>query len=122
MRKLVFNIVAILCAVTMHNSLIGSTTYAKDFEKVIRKEFTISESGEVVIENRYGKVNVNTTGGNEVVIEVTIIVDKRNEDDAQEFFDKVEIDFNNSRSAVSAVTEIGKEKKSSWTSWLNPKN
>jgi len=122
MRKLVFNIVAILCAVNLHNSLAGSASYAKDYEKVIRKEFAIVESGEVIIKNRYGKVNVNTTGGNEVVIEVTIKVDKGNEDDAQEFFDKVIINFNNSRSEVSARTEIGKQKKSSWTSWLNPKN
>lgn len=122
MRKLAFNIVAILCAVTMHNSLAGSASYAKDYEKVIRKEFTIAESGKVIIENRYGKVNVNTTGGNEVVIEVTIKVDKRDEEDAQEFFDKVNIDFSNSRSEVSAITEIDKQKSSSWTSWFNPKN
>lgn len=122
MRKLAFNILALLCAGIIHNSVSGSSIYAKDFEKVIKEEFTISESGKVDISNRYGTVKINTTGGNEVVIEVTIKVDTRNEDKAEEFFDKVDIDFSSSSSEVSATTEIGNQKSSSWTSWLNPKN
>lgn len=122
MRKLVFNALAILFVGIMHNSLSGSSIYLKDYEKVIREEFTIAENGKVSIANRYGKVKVNTTGGNEVVIEVTLKVDKKNQGEAQDFFNKININFDNSRSEVSAVTEIGKQKSSSWTSWLNPKN
>ena len=122
MRKLVFNVIAILCAVVISTSLSGMSTYTKDFKKVIREEFTISKDGEVNIANTYGTVKINTTGGDEVVIEVTIKVDKRSEDDAEEFFEKVNIEFDNSRSEVSAMTKIGNQKKSSWTKWLNPGN
>ena len=122
MRKLVFNVLALLCAGIIHISLSGYSTYAKDFEKVVKEEFNIDRDGEVRIANSYGTVKINTTGGNEVVIKVTLKVDTRNEEEAQEFFDKVDIDFSNSSSVVSASTEIGKQKRSSWTRWLNPKN
>lgn len=122
MRKLAFNLIAFICICAMHNSVSGFPNYAKDYEKVIKEEFTISESGKVSIENSFGNVNINTTGGDKVVIEVTIVVDAKNEDKAEEFFDKINIDFNNSRSAVSAFTEIGKRNGSSWTKWLNPNN
>lgn len=123
MRKSVFNMLAIMVAIIIHSSVVGASTSRKDFVKIIKEEFTISNEGQVNINNRYGKIKVNPTGGNEVVIEVTIKVDKRNEDKAEDFFDKVNIEFEDSRSEVSASTQIGNTKSnSSWTSWLNPKN
>jgi len=122
MRKLVFNIIAILCIGLFYTPVSGLSTYSKDHEKVIREEFTIAEGGEISIKNSFGNVFINTTGGNEVVIEVTIKVDSKSSEKAEEFFDRINIDFNNTRSTVSAITEIGSQNRSSWTRWLNPNN
>jgi len=124
MRKLAYNLIVILCATIMHNSLSGSSSFLgeKEYEKTIEKEFSINSGGLVNIENKYGTVKINTTNGNEVSIVVTMKVDKKNEDKAEDFFDKVDIEFSNSSSKVSAKTNIGKQSGRSWTRWLNPGN
>lgn len=124
MKKLAFNVLTVLFTIVFSISLTASPSVEpkKDYKKTVKKEFTISQDGEVRIENSYGKVSINPTGGNEVVIEVTIKVDKSSESKAEEFFEKVNIEFSNSRAMVSAETQIGNNKDNSWKSWFKPKN
>lgn len=125
MRQLAFKILAIVFTTIIATSLTASSLddTKKDFKKTIKKEFNISKDGSVSIDNRYGEVNIIPDNGSEVVIEVTITVDKGSEDRAQEFFEKINIEFSNSNSRVSAETQMGNSSNSSsWTKWLNPKN
>ena len=50
-----------------------------DYEKKIIDQFAISSDGEVEIQNRYGKVELETWSENQVKIEVTIIVEAKSQ-------------------------------------------
>jgi len=86
----------------------------REFSKTINKQFPITSNGKVNLSNRYGQVTIKTWSNNEVKIEVVIKVNSRSEDDAQDVFDRISIDFNSSKDYVSAVTEIAS--KSGWSS------
>jgi len=89
----------------------------KDFVKVINETFDISSDGKVNLNNRYGKVNVKTWDKNQVEIDVTITVDAKNEEVAQEVFDRIKIDIQNSSSSVSVLTEIESSNTTWWSGW-----
>ncbi len=89
----------------------------KEFTKKIEKTFDISADGKVDLSNRYGQVTVKTWSENKVEISVLIKVNSKNEEAAEETFDRIDIEFSNSANYVSAATHI--ESKSSSGSWVN---
>lgn len=98
--------------------LIGmvGTNYAnerKDFTKSIKKEFDITKDGEVGLSNQFGKIEINTWNKSRVKIAVTIIARTNTEDQAQEIFDRISIDFANGSNYVRANTEI-QSSKNNW--------
>lgn len=95
-----------------NNSLPLSNT---DYTKTVKKNFKMSANGEVTLANKYGNINLKTWDRNEVNVEVTITVKARNESTANEVFERVNIDFENSSNSVSAKTNI-ESKNSSWWS------
>jgi len=95
----------------------GSFFY-REYTKTIKKEFGINADGLVSIYNKYGSIDVKTWDNNRVKIGITIIVEANNESQAQEVFDRINVDFTNSDSFVKAETKIGSQKRSSWwDSW-----
>ncbi|MEM1321986.1 MAG: hypothetical protein AAGG75_17130 [Bacteroidota bacterium] len=95
---------------------ITQTALRKDFSKTINKEFDISSEGEVELRNKYGEINLKTWDQNKVKIDVTITVHAKSESNAQEVFERVDVDFANGRDFVRAHTEIQPKKKSWWGS------
>ncbi len=85
-----------------------------EFTKNITKEFSISANGDVTISNKYGKVDLKTWSQNKVKIDVTITVDARNQSDADDIFERIQIDFDNGADFVNAATTINSSKKSYW--------
>lgn len=100
---------------TVGSLLAGSTPY-REFSKTINKQFKIAADGVVDLSNRHGKIDVKTWDQNNVRISVKIVVDANSEEDAQEVFDRITINFFNSAETVGAATEIA-DKKSSWWGW-----
>ena len=89
------------------SQIIWASDYAaelKEFKKHISEEFSISSNGTVVISNKYGDVDIETSDRNTVSFEIEIIVEARNPDRADEIMDKIDIDFSNSSSEVKART------------------
>ena len=119
MKQLIFNpkrislMLALLCSFLV---LDVQAKDKKDFVKVINETFEISSDGKVDLNNRYGKVNVKTWDKNQVEIDVTITVDAKNEETAQEVFDRIKIDIQNSSNSVSVLTEIESSSNGSWWS------
>lgn len=89
---------------------------AQDFEKKIVEQFPIASDGEVEIINRYGKVEVETWDETEVKIEVTIIVEAKNQGKADEVFERINVNFSNTSSLVRAATDIASGSK--WDKWF----
>ena len=94
-RKFSIALLFIACSLS-----VALATPAHDFERKITEEYSISENGSVEMHNRYGNVDVETWSGSEVKIEVIITVDARNQEKADEVFDRIDINFSNSASEI----------------------
>ena len=117
MKQWIYKPMLILCLI----GLLSPFAFAngrKDFTKTIKKEFDISSNGEVGLSNKFGKIEVNTWDKNSVKIAVTIIVKADSEDEAQDVFDRIDIDFSNGSDYVKAETNI-QPQRSNWWGWSN---
>ncbi|MEI6174028.1 MAG: hypothetical protein WCR01_09760 [Bacteroidota bacterium] len=83
-----------------------------EFTKVITKEFTINPDAQFTVNNRFGKVHCTNWDKNVIAIEVTITVSADDQEDATKKFNRISIDFTDSPSAVSAITNIQEGKGS----------
>lgn len=90
---------------------------AKDHKKTISESFDISNGANVELINKYGNMDIRTIDSDKVNITVEILVDARNEDKAQEVFDRIDIDFYGTSSSVKAETKIDSDKKGFWKNW-----
>jgi hypothetical protein len=89
---------------------------SKDFEKIIEQEYPISADGRLEVLSKYGNVDVKTWSEMKVKIVVTIKVDARNQEKADEVLSRINVNFSNTSSLVRAATEISTEK--SWSKWF----
>lgn len=91
-----------------------------DFEKskTIKKEYDVNADASLSIKNKYGNVDVISWNQNRVEIEVTITVSGNNESKVLDRLSKINVDFDGSRSGVSAKTDINNNSKS----WYNSNN
>ncbi|MDX1665604.1 MAG: hypothetical protein R3350_00155 [Saprospiraceae bacterium] len=94
----------------------------QEFNKTIKREFDVSPDGTTSLSNKYGKIEVKTWEMEKVKISVNILVDARNEDQAQEIFDRININFSDAPDLVRAETVIEPRKKSWWGGGNNDVN
>jgi hypothetical protein len=85
-----------------------------EYSKVIKKEVAISPGGQVFIDNKYGKIEVEAWDKNRVKVAVTIVVRAEGEYYAQRVFDRIEISFDNRSDYLSASTVISNPEKEWW--------
>ncbi|NND88368.1 MAG: hypothetical protein HKM28_03875, partial [Flavobacteriaceae bacterium] len=117
--KRIFNKALLLCSLLVMISTQAMAAGEKppqknDFKKEIKKSFKMNADGTVDLSNKYGNINLNTWNKNEVNIAVTITVKARNESSADNIFKRINIDFSDSASRVSATTDIESQKSSWW--------
>lgn len=90
----------------------------KEYVKEINKNFDMQRKGELSIVNKHGKVDIKTWDKPEVKIEVKIIVQAKDDDRADDIFNRINVEFENGSDFVKAMTDI-KSKKGHWTAWSN---
>ena len=112
---LIFNLVSFNVQATTL-SVTKPSKIKKEFVKTINKEFDITADGKVGLSNRYGKIDLKTWNENKVKIDVKITVNASSEENAQEEFERINVNFSNGNDYVNAETTI-ESKKSSWWSW-----
>lgn len=88
-----------------------------EFTKSIKKDFSINLDGTAKFSNRYGKMTINTWDKDRVKINILITVNATSESNAQEVFNRISIDFENSADFVSAETQIANNSNSWWSGW-----
>lgn len=76
----------------------------QDFAKVIERSFDINADGKVELNNKYGNMTIKTWTKNKVDIRITIEVSANSEKVAEKLFEKVSIEFDNTRDLVRAIT------------------
>jgi hypothetical protein len=89
--------------------------------KTIKKEYAVNSNAKVILNNRYGDLNITTWNKNRVEIEVIITVKGDDLEDVETKLNSISIAFNASNSLVEATT-IFSETKSSWSWWGKSKN
>lgn len=102
---LLFGLVAIRC---------NATDLRQEYTKTINKEFVVSADATVELSNRYGKINIETWERNAVKLDIRIVVQTNSQENANEVFDRINIDLYNSASVVRATTEIDSKGGRSW--------
>lgn len=79
-------------------------------KKYVEKNYKVSATTKLKIENKFGKVEINSWEKSEFDIKVEIIGKGRNEDRAQRILDAIEIDITEGSSEIVFETEIASSK------------
>ena len=93
--------------------LLAASVFASKQEqkkKYVERNFKVSSTTKLKIENKFGKVEVNSWAKSEFDIKVEIIGKGRNEDRAQDILDAIEIDITEGSAEIVFETEIAKTK------------
>jgi hypothetical protein len=83
-----------------------------EFTRVIKKEFSVKPDAQLTVNNRFGKVHCANWEKNSISFEVTITVTAADQDEAEKKFNRISIDFTDSPSAVTAITNMEEMKNS----------
>ena len=86
-------------------------------EKKLHKEYEVSSTATINIDNSYGDIDVVTWNENRVVIDVTITTNGNDEDKVIKKLEGIDVLFDNSPNRVSAKTKFDNNK--SWWNWGN---
>jgi hypothetical protein len=84
--------------------------------KMIKKEFKVNKDATLKVNNKYGNIEVTTWNENKIVIQVSITTTGNDEEKVKARLDRINVDFTNNASNVTAKTIIEK-KSSSWKIW-----
>jgi hypothetical protein len=93
----------------------GTWTGKYTKEKKLHKEYVVSPTATVNIDNSYGDIDIVTWNENRVVIDVTITTNGNNEDHVIKKLEGIDVLFENSPNRVSAKTKFNNNK--SWWNW-----
>ena len=74
--------------------------------KKINKTFSLPAGKKLDIENRFGKVHINTWDKNEATVDINVIARGGSDAKAQEILDKISVDFNEDASTAYCKTNI----------------
>lgn len=112
MRQSIYSFLLVLAGLLVANT--GEA--AVNVDRVIEKSFPINADGTFDITNKYGNIDIVTWDQNEISIKVTISVKTGSQEKADEIFERINVNFDDQRDFVSAVTEI-ESKSNSWFNW-----
>ncbi len=98
--------------------LVISSAFAEgeEFSKNLHKEYDANENTLLIIQNKFGDVDINNWDKNQVSIDVTITVDHHNEAKAKELIDYIDVVFSQSGNTIEAITKID-DKFSKWNTF-----
>jgi hypothetical protein len=82
------------------------TVTGQPAEKLINKEYNISQGFTLGIDNEYGEINIVNWNQDRVAVEISITVEAKSESKAEEILKQIEIDISESKTAVYFDTEV----------------
>src|ERR1700744_1157114 len=92
---------------------------AEERIKTYSKSYSVDGNDKLEIENKYGRVNVNTWNKNEVKVDVQIKGDASDNETAQKMIDAISISDSKSGDVVSFRTNFGNGSSSIWNLFNN---
>jgi hypothetical protein len=88
------------------DSLVIQGGELQDFTKVFTRTFNVNSNETVLLNNKYGKINVSTGNSKEVRVNVTVTVHAAQQNKANEVFDRIQIKFSQDAKTVKTETLI----------------
>lgn len=85
-------------------------------EKKITKTFSISSNGTLLLDNKYGAIDIAIGKSNSIQIDIQIQTEASSVKKAQEMMDRIQIEFSEGLNRVEAKTIINAN--SGWSSWF----
>lgn len=109
MKKLAYNLIALIVVVGLLTDVAVAKEKGLDFEKSrkISKSYKVQSNVKLEIENTFGRVHINTWDQSTITVDIEIIARMHNESRAQALLDRIEIDINESSSVISFETRLG---------------
>ena len=105
-------ILPLLLSLLQFSGLHAAPDRAKqDYEKKYSETYNVDGRGSVRLENRYGRIDVQTWDRDQVQIDVTIRANTTTQEKANDIFDRITIDFTGGGNRATATTSIGANKK-----------
>lgn len=91
--------------------LFGLQVYASnsdEYGKKYHKQFSVNSDVILDVSNKYGFVKIVTAESNEIVIDVTVKVEAKNQEKAEKLLNKIDISITGDPSKVTAITTLEK--------------
>lgn len=90
--------------------------------KIVEREYQLSNSGELQIENKYGNIDVTGWEQNKVVIKVSIKVNHRKKENAESLLNRINPEFKTGSNYVSIVSKISNKNTGWFADFFNKTN
>jgi hypothetical protein len=97
--------------------LVSLTLSAQEATKEFHEEYTAGANTTLEISNRYGDVIIQSWDNDQVVIDVLVTVEARNNDKSQQLLDYIDVEFEVDGNTISATTNI--DDKFNFSGWGN---
>ena len=104
MKKLKFKIIALVPILAL--MLMPSAWAQNEVTKEYHESYSADNSTKLVIENKYGNIDIKDWDQNQVKIDVIVTVKHSNSDKAARILDNIEVTIKESGSEIKAVTSI----------------
>jgi len=97
-------------------------TAQEHVSKKIERSFPLSEDGELMLENKYGKINIKGWELDQVSVKINIQVSHRRYDTAKDLLERINPKVNSSGGYVSIVSEIANKNAGWFADFFNRTN
>ncbi len=103
-------------------AVVSLTANASEVSKKLNHEFKIDENSTLVLQNKYGKIDVQNWSEKKISIEVEIVIQHPDKEKAEKLLEYLDVNFSTSGNECKAVTIINdKFNKLKGNNWGNGK-
>lgn len=96
--------ITLLCCLTSSILFAGKQ---EEMKRTINKTYPVQSKTMLEVSNQFGEIEITTWDKKELKVDIEIIVMGRNDRRAQELLDKIEVDIEESGSAIAFQTDFG---------------
>lgn len=100
--------------------IFAASAGTQEYTKNLHQDYDADQNTLLIIQNKFGNVNINDWDKNQVSIDVTIKIDHKNEEKAKELLNYINVEFSKEGNTLKAITTID-EKFNNGFSWSDNK-
>jgi len=103
-------------------AVISFAANASEVSKKLSHEFKINENSSLVLQNKYGKIDVQNWDEKKVAIDVEIVIEHPDKEKAEKLLEYLDVDFSTTGNESKAITKIDERfNKLKGNNWGNGK-